>query len=104
MCLCVEGVSSIADSRLKRQLAWTFGRPRSAANSSRLERVKVPIAHAVGIGISKVCGRCRPVSVIRSHEWRRRGRARYEGAHGGRSAFTAGVFVLGSVWRAGARR
>jgi hypothetical protein len=102
--MCVEGVSTIAASKTETTVGMITDQPHSAANSSGLERVEIPIAHAVGIGISKACGRGRPVSVIRCHEWRRRSRARHERAHGRRSAFTAAVFVLGGVWRASTRR
>jgi len=102
--MCVEGVSIIADGKTETTVGVEIAQPRSAANSSRLKRVKIPIAHAVGIRISKVRGRRCPVSVIRSHEWRRRRGARHERAHGRRSAFTAAVFVLGCVWRASSRR
>jgi hypothetical protein len=77
-----EGVPIVAASKTETTVGVEIGQPRSAANSSRLKRAKVPITHAVGVWISKICGRGRPLSVVRSHEWRRRSRARHERAHG----------------------
>lgn len=76
--MCVEEVSMVAASNTKTMVGVKIGQPCSAANSSRLKRAKVRIAHAIGVGISKICRRDRPLSVIGSHEWRRRSRARHE--------------------------